>query len=168
LSNLVGELDVPQARLDIIGTGSKEYEAQLREMARSLRLEDKILFVGHVEHHLLLERYTQYDALLFTSRWAEPFSRVVIEAMARGLPVIATPCGGTAEVISDGENGLLVPPDEPMMLAEAIKRLIENPDLTQRLRCAALKTLREHHDQDRLIGRVERHLQAAISEAGSG
>jgi glycosyltransferase involved in cell wall biosynthesis len=162
LHKLIAELGCPQARLDIIGTGAEGYEAQLRDMARNLGLADKIRFVGHIEHNQLLECYLLYDALLFTSRWEEPFGRVVIEAMARGLPVIATNRGGPTEVIANGENGLLVPPDDPLTLAKTVKRLFENPALAERLRRSARETLLEDYDLDRFIGRVEQHLEAAI------
>jgi glycosyltransferase involved in cell wall biosynthesis len=61
----------------------------------------------------------------------------VIEGLAVGTPVIATGVGGVAEIVTDGENGLLVPPDDPDALAAAIRRFFADESLRQRLRAAA-------------------------------
>ena len=58
---------------------------------------------------------------------------IVLEAMAHARPVVATPVGGTPEVVVDGETGLLVPPRNPAALADAIRRLLDDPDLAKRL-----------------------------------
>ena len=112
LAHLTGVPGFGQVRLDLIGAGSPAYEAELRDLVAYLGLEARVAFVGQLDHQRLLDRYPLYDAVLVPSRWIEPFSRTVLEAMARGLPVIATNRGGTVEIILDGENGLLVPPDD--------------------------------------------------------
>jgi glycosyltransferase involved in cell wall biosynthesis len=63
----------------------------------------------------------------------EPLGRVLLEAAAAGLPIVATDVGGTAEILRDGESALLVPPADPQSLAEAILKLAQNPDLRSRL-----------------------------------
>lgn len=159
LAHLVGEMGVRHISLDILGLGPDKYMRQLQNMVTALGLEDRVEFVGTLEYQQLLERYAEYDALLFTSRWAEPFSATIPEAMARGLPVIATNCGGTPEIISDGQNGLLVPPGEPLMLANAVKRLVQNPAFAQKIRHAALNTIRGHYTHERTVDRTEEYLQ---------
>jgi glycosyltransferase involved in cell wall biosynthesis len=57
----------------------------------------------------------------------------VLEAMAHGRPVVATPVGGTPELLVDGETGLLVPPRDPQALAAALRRVLEDPELAARL-----------------------------------
>ena len=162
LAHLKGELGVEQAHLDIIGEGPKEYESELRNMVGLLGLERSVSFLGRIDHAQLLDRYSGYDALLLTSRWAEPFSRTMMEAMGRGLPVVATNTGGTVEVISDGNNGLLVPPDDPMAMAMAVRKLLSDPGLVQKIRCNALATLREKYALERIIEQVEAYLQDTV------
>ncbi len=146
-------------KLDIVGDGSSEYKLQLRDMVARSGLEDCVTFAGRLDHDQLLALYSQYDALLVTSRWAEPFGITVLEAMARGLPVISSSCGGLAEIISDGDNGLLVPPDEPFMLANAVRRLVQEPGLAHAIRHAALKTIHEKYSLQRVVGQLEGYLE---------
>jgi glycosyltransferase involved in cell wall biosynthesis len=162
LAYLVTELGVSRARLDIFGEGPEEYMRQLRDMVTHLGLEKMVSFFGRIEHSKLLECYTEYDALLLTSRWEEPFSRSLLEAMARGLPVVATNTGGTVEIISDGDNGLLVPADNPVAMAEAVNKLLSNPEYTQRIRYNALSTLRTKFLLDRIVEQVEAYLQTTV------
>ena len=65
--------------------------------------------------------------------WTEGLPLVVLEAMAAARPVVATPVGGTPEVVLDGETGLLVPPRDPRALAAALQRLVDDADLRRRL-----------------------------------
>jgi hypothetical protein len=76
--------------------------------------------------------YAAADVLLVPS-WAEPFGRVVIEAMSARCPVIATAAGGIPEIIEHGVDGLLVPPIDPVALAHASLRVLGDPALRQRL-----------------------------------
>ena len=69
--------------------------------------------------------------------WTEGLPIVLLEAMAHGRPVVATPVGGTPELVTDGETGLLVPPRDPEALAAALRRVLDDPDLARRLGTAA-------------------------------
>jgi L-malate glycosyltransferase len=82
------------------------------------------------------------DGLLAPS-WEEPFGRVVIEAMALGLPVLATTIGGPAEIIRDGIDGMLIPPRDPQPWAVAIARLAASDELRARLGEAAARRAEE-------------------------
>ena len=162
LAHLLAESNGRQVTLDIIGEGPEEYEASLRDLVARLGLETRVLFLGKMDHPQLLQRFTQYDALLLASRWAEPFSRAMLEAMACGVPVVATNTGGTAEGIADRVNGMLVPPDSPSAMAQAITELLSNPELTQRIRHNALATLRARYSLERVVEQVEGCLQSAV------
>lgn len=164
LAELVREVGFNNVHLDVIGTGPEEYVLQLRDMSSSLGLDDHVEFLGFLEHRQVLECLVQYGAVLIPSLWEEPLAGMIAEAMARGVPVIATYRGGSPEIISDGENGLLVPPGDPVMLANAVERLIQDPGLAQRIRYAGLKTVRERYTHERLVDRVEEHLQMALQQ----
>jgi glycosyltransferase involved in cell wall biosynthesis len=83
-----------------------------------------------------------------------------VEALSVGVPMVATAVGGVPEVVHDGENGLLVRPNAPEELAAAIRRLLEEPGLRDRL-AAAAKTSVEAISSDAIYGRLE----ALLAEA---
>ncbi|GAG38405.1 unnamed protein product, partial [marine sediment metagenome] len=151
VAHMVGEMDVCNIRLDIVGAGPDKYVRRLQNTVIALGLEERVVFLGRLEHQQLLGRYAEYDALLFTSRWVEPFPATILEAMARGLPVIATNVGSVPEIISAGQNGLLVPSDEPVILANAVKRLVQDSALAQKIRYTALNTVREKYTHERIV-----------------
>jgi glycosyltransferase involved in cell wall biosynthesis len=100
------------------------YLASLHDLVEELSLGDRVRFLGERED--VPEILRALDVLLVPS-WEEPFGRVVIEAMAMCTPVLATANGGPAEVISDGVDGLLLPPRDPARWAEAIRLLLADP-----------------------------------------
>jgi glycogen synthase len=151
--------------LDVIGTGDEGYLDELKRLARAEGLEAKVHFLGWMERGAIFEAYDEHDALVFPSRWEEPLGVSVLEALARGLPVIASRCGGVPETIADGETGLLVPPDDPVALAGAIRRLATDDGLAERLRQAGLAEVHEHYTQAGVVNRLEAALCAA---AGKG
>ena len=109
---------------------NRAYLDNLRRLVERLRLQDHVRFLGECDDVPSLLRAT--DALLIPS-WEEPFGRSMIEAMAMGVPVIATTVGGPAEVITQRRDGMLVPPRKPEAWARAIKNLIKSPVLRARL-----------------------------------
>ena len=130
----------PDARLLVAGSikfagahrryDNGAYHAQLVQRAGQPDVAGFVHLLGEVEDTAAV--YAAATALLAPS-WAEPFGRVVIEAMAAGCPVIATAAGGIPEIITDGVDGLLVPPKDPSALAHAVERLLDDPSLRQAL-----------------------------------
>ncbi len=84
----------------------------------------------------------------------------MVEALAVGTPVIGTAVGGVAEVVRDGENGLLVPPGDPAAFAESLRRYLGDAELRERLRAAAPGSV-EHLQPERVYGDLERILMRA-------
>jgi glycosyltransferase involved in cell wall biosynthesis len=84
-----------------------------------------------IPHSELAEHYRTSDIFIGPSVWNEPFGMVIVEAMASGLPVIATRGGGFPEIVTDGETGLLVERGDSAGLAEAITYLLENDELRE-------------------------------------
>ena len=151
LSLLVNKYGMTGIRLDLIGEGRGAYASELRQMVSNLNLDQNVRFLGWLEHDRILDLYLAYDVLLFPSRWEEPGGGTILEAMARGLPVIASSRGGALDVIRDGKNGLMVPADDPTALAEAILRLIQNDNLVQKIRHEAIKTIRDRFTLERVV-----------------
>lgn len=130
-SKLVGE--IPELTIVFVGdetVGMTGEVDRLNRLAGELSPDLRVIFTGY--------RYPPgaivpaFDLSVLASR-KETFGRVVIEAQALGVPVIGTDAGGVPEIISDGENGLLFPPDDHDALAEAIQKLYRNPELRAKM-----------------------------------
>jgi glycosyltransferase involved in cell wall biosynthesis len=94
----------------------------------------------------------------------EGLPNAVLEAMAMGLPVVATAAGGTGEVVVDGVTGLLTPPGDPAALGAAMRRLLEDMALRERLVNGARRHLEERFSLPRAVDQVEALLQRLIGE----
>ncbi len=116
----------PSARFVIGGSGPLEDE--IRSRIRDLRLEPYVKMAGFVED--VPGFLSRLDMFVLPSD-SEGIGLAVMEAMAAGLPVVATDVGGVPEVVSDGQTGILVPPRQPRLLAQAIVRLLVDPDLAK-------------------------------------
>jgi hypothetical protein len=125
-----------------------------------LDLDGRIRFLGGGTRDDVLRLFRAADAALLSSAW-ENFPHTVVEALAVGTPVIATAVGGIAEVVRDGENGLLVPPGDATALADAIRRLLGETGLRERLAAAAAASV-EPLAEDRLLAQVEQELARAV------
>jgi glycosyltransferase involved in cell wall biosynthesis len=106
------------------GTELTVYDASVREQG----LEDRVHFVGIVEGVFKIQLYQQCLFFVCPSR-REPFATVNLEALAAGKPLVATSVGGNVEVVSEGENGFLVPPDDHEALATRMLTLLKDPAL---------------------------------------
>jgi glycosyltransferase involved in cell wall biosynthesis len=99
----------------------------------------RVSFAGTVPHKLLNSFYNNADICVVPSVCNEPCGVPILEAMATGIPVIATRSGGTPELIIDGETGLLVERDDASALAKAILRLLSDEELRKSMGKAARK-----------------------------
>lgn len=127
-------------RAVIVGTamfGETDYEEQLRRQVGFLGLEGRVEMAGFRED--VGEELGRLDVLVQASVIAEGFGQVVVEGMAAGLPVVAPGAGGPAEIITDGRDGLLVPPGDVPALAASLRRLAGDEALRHRLGEAARK-----------------------------
>ncbi|MGY4615507.1 glycosyltransferase involved in cell wall biosynthesis [Bradyrhizobium sp. USDA 4472] len=128
---------LPDVQALIVGSalfGQEAYEAELRQIVQAERLGDRVCFAGFQKDIAAL--MAGVDIVAHSSTHAEPFGRVVVEGMLAGRPVIATRGGGVNEIVTDGVDGLLVPPDDPDALAAAISCLLGDRDLATRLSAA--------------------------------
>jgi glycosyltransferase involved in cell wall biosynthesis len=112
--------------LTVAGDGPKRVEWEA--LTKTLGLQDRVEFIGWVTDEQLHEKYTKSDIFVLPSRH-EGMPNVVLEAMASGLPVIATGIAGSEELVVDGKTGFLVPVDDPQALAETLKRLLSDPGM---------------------------------------
>lgn len=151
--------DLPRIRLSLAGSGSPDYENHLRRLVDQSGLNDCVSFLGHVPAEKMPRLLREFDVLLVPSTWPEPFSRMVLEGMISGLVVVATSTGGTTEILTDGENGLLFAPGDADDLAQKIARLMDDPELRQRLARAGKQTVLERFTMTRMMDEIESFLQ---------
>ena len=140
LSRLAEERPALSWRLQLAGTGPLQHE--LQAMAKELGVDQHVVFLGHLDPvDPLLEAC---DCFVLPSL-SEGMSNALLEAMAYGLPCIATDIPGNNSIIQHQRNGLLVPPNDEQALAEAIAALAESERLRQNLGWEALKTVEERY-----------------------
>ena len=126
------------ATLDIAGDGPDRH--MLEDKARSLGVSDRVAFLGYQSQQQVRELLKRTDVFALSS-FAEGVPVVLMEAMAAGIPVVATRIAGIPELVRDEENGLLIPPGDASATANAIQRLLEDADLRNRLSEFGRKTI---------------------------
>lgn len=150
---------VPGARLDVLGDGPERPSLDAAVAARGLG--DRVRFLGAVPREQVLEHLAGARAAVLSSAW-ENLPHAAVEALAVGTPVISTAVGGVPEVVHDGRNGLLVPPNDPGALAEALRAVLVDDELRDRLASEAKRSVAA-------IGREATYerLERILGEAGT-
>lgn len=142
---------IPNLRLEMAGEGDLQ-DLERRAAAYGIR--------GHVHLHGWLpaaardELLARADVFVLPSH-AEGLPMSLLEAMAAGCAVIATPVGGIPDIVVDGVNGLLVPPRDPESLGRALLRLLSDPALARRLGEAARETVQSRFTAEQALARME-------------
>ncbi len=125
----------------------------LEQRARELGIDERVRFVGPQPRARIVELFRAADATVLSSSW-ENFPHTVVEALAVGTPVLAMEAGGVAEVVRDGDNGLLVPAGDTDALRDAVRRFFSDRLLQERLRGRAAASVAEL-SVERVFGRLE-------------
>jgi glycosyltransferase involved in cell wall biosynthesis len=120
----------------LVLAGDGPERSRLDAVVADLGLGGRVRFFGAQPRETVLELLAAADAEVLSSGW-ENFPHSLIEGLAVGTPVISTDVGGVGEIVTDGLNGLLVPPDDPEVFAAAIRRFFADDELRARLRAAA-------------------------------
>jgi glycosyltransferase involved in cell wall biosynthesis len=142
---------VPDVRLVCAGDGDRIGVARYAER---LQIADAVKFTGWVGpsgKRALLE----HAALFALPSYDEALPVSLLEAMSAGVPVVASPVGGIAEVVADGKSGYLVAPGDKMSLQRAIRKILLDKSLAQRLGAAARETARLRFAPERALAALE-------------
>ena len=140
------------ARLEVAGDGPQR--AELEALTRELGLGEQVRFLGHLAADELAAHRARAWMQVVPSRWAEPFGIVAVEAMMDGVPVIATRCGGLADIVDHDRTGLLVEAGDDAALAAAIQSLAAHPDRARELGAAARRAATERYGDSVLFDRL--------------
>jgi glycosyltransferase involved in cell wall biosynthesis len=150
-----------RGELHIFGNGEPEYTAELKRFVAEHRLP---VFFSSAGMDQMPALYREADALLFTSEWAEPFALTPLEAMASGLPVIATTTGGSREIFRHGDNALTYAAGNAEELAARILELTGQAALRVRIAETGQKEVRAQYSLPVIVDQIERYLQQSLSE----
>jgi glycosyltransferase involved in cell wall biosynthesis len=155
---------------EIVGYG--EEQAALQARIERLGLADRVRLAGKLAREQVIARYARAAVYVQPSRIAADGDRdgipnVLLEAMAMGLPVVASSVSGIPELVGHGHNGLLVEPDDPQALADAIAQLLNEPQRCADLGCRARRTVTDHFDNDRNLRLLAELLGAPVESAAA-
>jgi phosphatidylinositol alpha-mannosyltransferase len=149
----------PDALLVVAGDGKE------RRVVRGLpvAVRDRVIMLGSVPHDLLPPYHAACEVFCAPATGRESFGIVLVEAMAAGLPVVASDIPGYREVVRHDVEGILVPPSDPRRLAAAVSRILDQPELGSGMgRAGRVRAGRYSWDQ------VAREVEAAYEEALGG
>lgn len=144
--------------------GGDRYHQELVDLIREMDLERSVELLGYV--HDVPELLAQAGVYVQPSARPEPFGLALVEAMAAGLPCVATDAGGPRDIIDHGRTGLLVPRREPDALADALERLVSDPSLRRRLGAAAKEEAFSRFTAAREADRIESLYRRLLGGAG--
>jgi N-acetyl-alpha-D-glucosaminyl L-malate synthase BshA len=154
--------DVP-AKLLLLGEGPERRIAD--ERAREHRITEKVMFLGS---HEFIEQFMPLADLFLLPSWHESFGLVALEAMSTGVPVIATNVGGTVEVITDGQDGFVVAPDDVTRMAQIARELLTDADRARRIARAARETAVTRFAKDRVVDEYVALYESVCRGCGGG
>jgi glycosyltransferase involved in cell wall biosynthesis len=138
--------------VEFVLVGDGPLRPELEKMAADLGIREKVLFAG--ERHDIPAMLAALDLTVLISS-SESLSNVILESMASGVPVVATAVGGTPELVTDGETGLLVPPGDEKKLVDALARLVRDPALRAEYSVQSKRFARANFHMDDICRRFE-------------
>jgi glycosyltransferase involved in cell wall biosynthesis len=146
-------------RLDVVGSlnSEPEYARGMQNKSQVSGLKSRVTFHGSLDNQELISKLKSSHVLVVPSSY-EGFGIVYLEGMAFGLPAIGTTAGGASEIIHDGENGYLIPPDDARALAEKLSTLAHDRDLLVRLSLKALERYRRQPTWEETAKRIRNFL----------
>ena len=148
---------VPDAELVIAGGGdaiAEAEQARLTAIAAACGVQDRVRLLGHIPRQDVPALLRSADVVVSVA-WYEPFGMVPLEAMACGVPVIASAVGGHLDTVVDGRTGALVPPRDPAALAQRLRELLADPARLAAIGSAAAARARSRYGWGRIAVETE-------------
>lgn len=144
--------------LTIMGDGPEDYVRQIHAQVAGKGLEGVVRCQPPADLETYRRTLATHDVLVFASVWDEPLSTIMLEAMALGLLVIGTDLGGSKEILSHGETGLVFSAEDPADLADQIRYALEHPAEREALAGRGEQLAREAYPLRATFDRIEQHL----------
>jgi glycosyltransferase involved in cell wall biosynthesis len=144
----------PNVKFIIVGDGNEAYRKKLEDLSKELRIAEKVIFTGFRED--IPQIMSSLDIFVLSSTNLEGFSRVILEGMASRKPVIASRVGGNPEAVEDGKTGIIVPPEDPAPLADAILELVKNEDKRSQMGEAGRRRVEKLFSIEKNIAQIEK------------
>ena len=145
IDTIIRALSFLHGNYKLLIAGSGELFYKLRKLTDELRLTKRVLFLGNIEHNEL-PQYLHISDVFVRPSLSEGMGNSFIEAMAAGVPVIATKVGGITDFLKDGETGLFCGIDDPKGISEKIELLMKNDELRERIIKKAKQMVSEKYD----------------------
>ncbi|MCX7765447.1 MAG: glycosyltransferase family 4 protein [Candidatus Sumerlaeia bacterium] len=158
--------ELPDSRLVIVGSYShtpSSYWNELQQIIAQNKLEENVYFTGHRED---VARLMAMSDLLVLSSRNEAVPICVLEAMATGIPVVATNVGAIVEILEQGKLGIIVPPEDDVALAEGIRKIITDQAKKQEFCRLAQQKARESYNSQKIFAQIEKVILDSISGNG--
>jgi glycosyltransferase involved in cell wall biosynthesis len=149
--------DIHDVRFLFVGDGP--LKSDLERLVRQLDISHKVIFAGFRPD---ISRVLSAIDIHVVPSLLEGFPIMTLEAMAMAKPIVATQINGIGEQISDGEEGLLVPPKNPKALAAAVLKLVQNNELASRLGIEARRKVETYFSVERMVGETEKVYLSAL------
>jgi phosphatidylinositol alpha-mannosyltransferase len=146
-------------REDVVLVVAGDGEDRVAVQRMPIALRARVVMLGSVPHHDLPPYHAASEVFCAPATGRESFGIVLVEAMAAGLPVVASDIAGYREVVRNGVEGFLVPPEDPVAVAEAVARLLDDPALAEQIGRAGRERARRYSWE-----RVAREIEAVYEE----
>ena len=150
----------PNAAFLFIGDG--ENRSKLENLARAYGIFENVIFTGYRSDIDRIYPMLSICVLLTNTNILDGIPNTLLEAMANGIPVVASAGGGTLELVKNGLNGILVPPKDPYRTAEAINKLLSNFDLLKRVAQNGKQHVQKFFRLERYVGEYERNYNEVL------
>lgn len=149
--------EIPNIRVLIVGSGDiKKYQAE----AKKLNVDEYVIFTGYQNE---MQNFYHIMDVSVLSSLTEGLSITLLESLKYGIPVVATNVGGNSEIIKQNVNGYLVPPKDPIALAEKIVFLLKNSEVRQQMAMKGHAILKEKFDIDNTVKNYQNIYQEVLS-----
>lgn len=142
---------IPGAVLVLAGEGP--VRPYIENWSEELGITDRVRLLGHRDD--IADVIAAFDVSVLASFASEGIPQFVLQSMASSKPVVGTTTGGIPEVVKDGVNGIVVPPKDENAIADAVIRILDDPETARRMGEAGLAMIREKHTLDVMLDRIE-------------
>lgn len=153
IADVIRSLSFLPANIKFLVVGVGPLEQSLKKLAHAIGVSDRVIFIGFVGH-ADLPKYLQISDIFIRPSLSEGMGNSFIEAMAAGLPVVATPVGGIPDFLKDGETGIFCAVKNPKSIADSVRKLLSNPDIRRKIIVGGRKMVIEKYDWKLVVERM--------------